>query len=53
MFYIVKHALPLFVVMYFDSKSKYNIHEFNCTFCKNKYLMKINNYIIIIIIIHR
>lgn len=28
MFYIVKHALPLFVVMYFDSKSRYNIHEF-------------------------
>lgn len=54
MFYIVKHALPLFVVMYFDSKSRYNIHEFNCTFFlwKNKYLMKINNYIIIIIIIH-
>lgn len=36
MFYIVKHALPLFVVMYFDSKSRYNIHEFNLPFSYEK-----------------
>lgn len=54
MFYIVKYVLLLFVVMYFDFKLRYNIYEFNCIFFlwKNKYLMKINNYIIIIIIIY-